>query len=168
MSLLVSGSRTIKDKDYVFSCLNYTKRELFNFDTIIEGEAGWHKEKEKRKISVDLLSRLFAKENNLELVPMKAEWKRFGNVAGFMRNSEMIKLCQYGIAIWDGKSKGTEDTIKKLIDSDKILQIFLYIFEQNALFYALKNYNRYINSSFIFRGKSNWEKPAQKQIYEFI
>lgn len=153
--LLVTGSRTIEDKLFVFNYLDYTLKKEFEFDTIMEGEAGWNVERNKWKISVDLLSRLYAEERNLNLIPMKSEWNKYGRGAGMIRNSEMVKLCSKGVAFWDGKSKGTEDTIIKLINENKLIMIFLYDYEQEQVEYALSKYKQFINMSFsLYRRRS--------------
>jgi hypothetical protein len=43
-----------------------------------------------------------------------APWNRWGKQAGFARNSAMLRLRpDLVIAFWDGKSRGTHDTITK-------------------------------------------------------
>jgi len=123
--LMVSGSRTITSKQFVFNCLNYTRKNLYEFNVIIEGEAGEHKDPEKREVSVDLLAKLYAEEKGLGIMPMEAEWNVFGRSAGFIRNSDMVKKTDKGIAIHNLISKGTLDAIIKLIKSNKLIAIFL-------------------------------------------
>lgn len=44
----------------------------------------------------------------------KADWDRFGKVAGFLRNQAMLdEKPDLVIAFWDGKSRGTQDTINR-------------------------------------------------------
>ena len=113
--LLVSGSQTIKDKDFVFSCLDKITSK-YEIQYLIEGEAK----------GVDIISRLYAKEHNIEVIPMKAKWNKYGRGAGIIRNSEMVNLCSKGLAIWDGTSRGTKDTIEKLRKAGKLLRVFYY------------------------------------------
>lgn len=35
-----------------------------------------------------------------------------GKAAGFIRNKQIVDACDMVLAFWDGKSKGTEHTIK--------------------------------------------------------
>lgn len=44
-----------------------------------------------------------------------------------MRNHEMVEFCDYLIAFWDGKSKGTLDAITyaKQIDVPTIVHLFV-------------------------------------------
>lgn len=41
------------------------------------------------------------------------DWS-IGKHAGILRNDEMAEYSNYGIAFWDGESKGTEYTINKM------------------------------------------------------
>lgn len=42
----------------------------------------------------------------------KADWKKFGRAAGFVRNNQIVRDCDIVIAYWDGVSKGTRHTIQ--------------------------------------------------------
>lgn len=42
-----------------------------------------------------------------------ADWDKHGKAAGFLRNSTMVDVCDIVVAVWDGTSKGTQDTIRK-------------------------------------------------------
>jgi hypothetical protein len=41
-----------------------------------------------------------------------ADWAKYGPAAGPIRNKEIIDACDVVIAFWDGKSKGTANSIK--------------------------------------------------------
>lgn len=115
MKLLVCGSRTIKDKDYIYKCINDAIQKLkYEVFTIIEGNAN----------GVDKIAGEYAKDNGLNLNDFKPDWKRYGKGAGKIRNTEMVDLCDKGIAIWDGISIGTEDTIIKLRNKGKLFKIY--------------------------------------------
>lgn len=62
----------------------------------------------------DNLAMRFAEEYNLKHTQFPADWDKHGKSAGYIRNSEMAKYCDFGIAFWDGKSKGTKSMIEKL------------------------------------------------------
>lgn len=113
MKLLVSGSRTIDDLDFVFDCLDEIRKE-YKYNTIIEGGAN----------GVDSLAGLYARTRNLGHITKYAEWKKHGKGAGLIRNKEMVDLCDKGIAIWDGYSKGTKHTINLLKKQNKLLRVF--------------------------------------------
>lgn len=107
---IVAGSRAFNN----YELLRKTMLERFDVEedqlTIISGTAN----------GADTLGEQFAKEYNLNLIRMPADWKQFGKSAGFRRNIEMakkaieMKLDGYNphlIAFWDGESKGTEQMI---------------------------------------------------------
>ena len=76
---------------------------------------------------VDTLAEHWAKKNKIEFVAYPARWDKFGKRAGIMRNHEMVEFCDYLIAFWDGKSKGTLDAITyaKQIDVPNIVHLFI-------------------------------------------
>lgn len=61
---------------------------------------------------------------SLSLIPFEAKWDKYGNSAGAIRNKEMVKTCDMGLAIWNGYSKGTLMTIRFLIKAKKPLHVF--------------------------------------------
>ena len=60
---------------------------------------------------IDTLAEHWAKRNKTEFIAYLAQWNKFGKKAGIMRNHEMVEFCDYVFAFWNGKSKGTLDTI---------------------------------------------------------
>lgn len=66
--------------------------------------------------SPDQFAVRLGEECGCEVRPFPADWGRHKKRAGFIRNNEMVcqdpDLC---IAIWDGISKGTEDTIVRSV-----------------------------------------------------
>lgn len=66
----------------------------------------------------DILSQRFAKEFNVTFKQFSTDWDREGNLAGCIRNEEMVRYASdYSsrgalIAFWDGESKGTKNIIK--------------------------------------------------------
>jgi len=99
MKIAVIGSRTIKDYCLVEQEL---KKIISQDDEIISGGAS----------GVDEIAEMFAKKNKIKLTIFKAEWSKYGKKAGYIRNKEIWKYCDWGIAFWDGKSKGTQHSFK--------------------------------------------------------
>lgn len=60
----------------------------------------------------------------------RAEWDRFGRSAGVRRNQEMLEILydkkDFGIAIWEGSSRGTLDMINRLKKKQRLHQIYRY------------------------------------------
>ena len=100
MKLLIAGSRTINDYhilDEAMKIIN-VKSSL-----IISGEAK----------GVDTLAKKYALNNKINYKGFPVKWSEYGKAAGHIRNSEMIEEADAVLVIWDGKSRGTQDTIKK-------------------------------------------------------
>jgi len=53
----------------------------------------------------------------------EADWKKYGRTAGLIRNSQIVDAADNVVAFWDGKSKGTLDTITKTRMAKKPLTI---------------------------------------------
>jgi len=61
----------------------------------------------------DTLGENFAENNDIICVRYVPEWKKYGKSAGFIRNQTIVDNCDMVLAFWDGKSRGTADTIEK-------------------------------------------------------
>jgi hypothetical protein len=59
----------------------------------------------------DFLGERYAKEYSIPIKPFPANWSKYGNAAGLIRNKEMAAYSTHLIAFWDGKSKGTKNMI---------------------------------------------------------
>jgi uncharacterized phage-like protein YoqJ len=53
----------------------------------------------------------------------KADWKKYGKSAGFVRNRQIVEQAQKVIAFWDGQSKGTKHTIELALKHHKDLEV---------------------------------------------
>lgn len=114
MKLLVCGSRTITDKEYIYRCImDAIKISTFPITQIIEGNAD----------GVDKGAGFYAIERAIKLETFPPDWS-LGKGAGYIRNKEMVDVCDKGIAIWDGISKGTKDTIIGLRKQGKLFKIY--------------------------------------------
>lgn len=80
----------------------------------------------------DRLAEVFAVAYDLPYTKHTAEWKRFGNAAGPMRNTKVVASCEFLLAFWDGKSKGTEDTINKAKKAGLKVKIVYYNLESGV------------------------------------
>lgn len=60
---------------------------------------------------VDQLAETIAKERGLETLIFKAEWNKYGKVAGMKRNEDIVKAADLVVAFWNGFSSGTEHSI---------------------------------------------------------
>lgn len=76
---------------------------------------------------VDRDGEYYARCRNLPMKQFIPDWDKFGKGAGFKRNEEMAEYADALIAVWDGKSKGTEHMIKTMEARGK--PVFVYKFD---------------------------------------
>ena len=74
---------------------------------------------------IDTLARRYAEEYGLLFKVFPPEYDRYGKSAVFIRNLQIVEYAHIVIAFWDGKSKGTADTIIRCYQLDKPVEIFL-------------------------------------------
>ena len=100
----VVGSRSILDKEYVFSVLDfYLRRFLEECEVvIISGNA----------VGVDKIAEDFAEKRKLKTEIYPPDYKQHGKSATFIRNQTIVDNSDYLIAITTG-SNGTADSIKR-------------------------------------------------------
>lgn len=117
MRLMVCGSRNIIDVEWIFQQINICVSEN-NFKDIIlvEGEAR----------GVDTIARTWADRHGYEVLKYPADWKTHGKSAGFIRNEVMVKACDFCLALWDGESHGTRDSIDHCKRYGKPYKVVIY------------------------------------------
>jgi len=71
----------------------------------------------------DTLASIYAKEHNIPIIVYKPNWKKYGRSAGIIRNKDIVNYCDKLVAFWDGKSKGTLNSINLSKKDDKLLEI---------------------------------------------
>jgi hypothetical protein len=99
MKLAIIGSRSFDNYDLL-------NNEILSLGIIIsEVISGGAK-------GADNLAEKWAINNQIELTIIKPNWSLYGRGAGIKRNEKIINDCDYCIAFWDGKSKGTLSSIK--------------------------------------------------------
>ena len=110
MRVIIAGSRDFNNYEYLRDKVDeYLKSNPSNTLEIISGTAR----------GADTLGSIYAEEHNIHLTEMPAQWEMYGRSAGIIRNNEMINYASASrekgvlIAFWDGKSRGTEHTIRE-------------------------------------------------------
>lgn len=73
----------------------------------------------------DRMAETFARELGLEVISIPADWNTYGKKAGVVRNSKIVTMCDKLVAFWDGVSKGTKDSIKKAMLSNKLHHVII-------------------------------------------
>lgn len=112
MITIIAGSRSINDYNELLDAL---KKVPWVITEIVSGHAS----------GVDMLGEQYAKENDLKLHLFKADWNKYGKRAGFIRNGEMAEYAGVLLAIWDGKSRGTKDMIRRMKRKKKLVYVYM-------------------------------------------
>ena len=104
MHIIIAGCRDFNDYSVVEKeVMNFIGKYIGKLEIeIISGGAK----------GVDTLGERFAKEHNLSLKVVPADWKTYGRSAGPRRNEKMARMAGTLIAFWDGKSRGTKNMIE--------------------------------------------------------
>ena len=109
MILAVVGSRDFSNKELVLSYLKEMQSALDNLSFVSGGAKG-----------VDSWCKEFADTNSLICEEILPDWKTHGKAAGMIRNTEIIDKCDVCLAFWNGKSKGTLNSIQKALKQNKL------------------------------------------------
>ena len=108
MKIIVAGSRTITDYNTVAIAINEGLRKFFDGAIL-----NWHNIEivSGMALGVDTVAIQYARNHNLRVIGMPANWKAEGKAAGYKRNERMALCSDALVAVWDGKSKGTQHMI---------------------------------------------------------
>jgi len=72
---------------------------------------------------VDETAEKMGEELGMKVVSFKPDWKKYGRGAGIVRNKEICKYSDMIVSFWDGKSKGTLNTIDTAKKMNMIVQV---------------------------------------------
>ncbi len=113
--IVIAGCRDYENyeeaKNFIDICLSKIKKE--NEIIIISGGCR----------GADKIGERYAKENGYKIELYKADWDKYGRSAGPKRNEDMAKNCDYVIAFWDGKSRGTGSMLEFAKRENKPIRI---------------------------------------------
>lgn len=105
LRLIIAGSRGITDRNMVERILNGVRSPI---DHVISGDAR----------GIDNIGALWAESKGIPVIHFPAKWDLYGKSAGYRRNVDMAKYAVGDpqiqgalVAIWDGKSPGTEHMV---------------------------------------------------------
>jgi hypothetical protein len=98
MKLAIIGSRTFNNYELLY---DYLEEHLNTTTMVVSGAAR----------GADSMGERWAKENGIKTLISPAEWDKYGKRAGYIRNEDIIKNCDFCIAFWDGVSKGTMHSV---------------------------------------------------------
>lgn len=89
---------------------------------------------------VDTLAKIFATENNFKFTEFLPDYEKYGKAAPLRRNDEIIDYADIVLALWDGKSKGTEYVIDKCKEIGKSLIVYYHRFDDEINLSEIENY----------------------------
>lgn len=95
---IIAGSREFTD----FELMEKVLKEFEISEIVCGGARG-----------ADLLGKMYGEKYNIPVKMFPANWDKFGNKAGPIRNIEMAEYADALIAFWDGKSTGTKHMINE-------------------------------------------------------
>jgi len=116
MKVIIAGSRTLTDPELVGSIMS--KCPHLEVTEVVSGMAR----------GIDFLGYEWAKFHGIPCKEMPANWNPNGGFdpeAGFKRNQDMADYADALVAIWDGKSNGTRDMIKRARKAGLNVDIFI-------------------------------------------
>lgn len=94
MRLAIIGSRTCPPIDIAFYL-------PFVPDTIVSGGAK----------GADTYAKEYAIKNNIPIIEFLPDYRKYGRKAPLMRNLQIVDNCDYLLAFWNGRSRGTKFTV---------------------------------------------------------
>lgn len=108
MKLICAGTREVEDEDFVNRYLN----SLHLHEPITAIVSGLAK-------GPDTFGKNWALSKGIPTMGFPADWERYGNAAGPIRNEEMMKVGDALVAFWDGQSPGTKNMISLMRKANK-------------------------------------------------
>lgn len=114
MKVIVAGSRTITDREFVERAIDDSE---FDITEIVTGGAS----------GVESLAQVVAVDNNMARSIFIPDWKKYGKSAGPIRNKKMANYADALIAVWDKKSRGTKNMIETMQNLKKPVEIIVKI-----------------------------------------
>ena len=121
MKVAIVGSRDFDD----YSQLHYVIdriRLMYSVDGFVSGGAK----------GADSFAKIYADSCKIPIRVIKPDWKKHGRSAGFIRNGEIIKAADMVLAFWDGRSRGTKDSIDKALKAKKPCFVFFSLHKKQS------------------------------------
>ena len=120
MKLAIVGSRSITDIIQVKGAMILAEKSgPYDWNDITEIISGGAR-------GVDYLAAQIAHESNIPLKEIKPQYEKYISATGacYARNQEIAERCDAMIALWDGKSGGTIDVVRRARELERA--VFFY------------------------------------------
>ena len=115
MKVIIAGSRDIINPKLEIAIALYSCSFAKQITEVVSGTAR----------GIDQAGEHYAELAGYKVKKFPANWNKYGKKAGYLRNVEMANYADALIAIWDGRSKGTEHMMN--IAREKGLKLFVRI-----------------------------------------
>lgn len=119
IKVIIAGSRTFDDYELLCTKVEHYLSQ-FTENSQIEIVSGGAQ-------GADALGERYAKEHGLALAMFLADWKKYGNAAGPIRNEKMAEYSDIAIIFWDGQSPGSKNMIDMCIKHDVKYRVINYM-----------------------------------------
>lgn len=122
MKVAIVGSRDFND----YSQLHYVIdriRLMYFVDGFVSGGAK----------GADSLAETYARGCKIPIEVIKPDWEKFGKSAGMIRNGEIIKTADIVLAFWDGRSRGTKNSIDRALAAKKNCFVFFSLHKKGQM-----------------------------------
>lgn len=115
MIVCINGSRGLHNIKLVYAAMERAAKQGIVPSVIISGGAP----------GVDTLAYQYANENQIEFQEFRADWKKHGKSAGYIRNDEMLGELDALVSVWDGQSRGTKHLVDLAYRNEKRVCVYL-------------------------------------------
>lgn len=75
---------------------------------------------------VDSKAEQLAEKMNLGLTVIRPDYKRYGRGAPLRRNKQIVEAADCVLALWDGKSRGTQNTVNWAKKLGKACEVIIW------------------------------------------
>jgi len=99
MKVIIAGGRDITPQQFL-KALDFFPDD-WDVTEVVSGKAR----------GVDRMGEVLADNQSIPVKPFPADWDKYDDVVGHIRNKEMAIYANSLFAIWNGKSKGTKNMI---------------------------------------------------------
>lgn len=115
---IVAGGRYFNDYELLCRKLDfYLSNKAKNYNiVIVSGTAN----------GADKLGEKYAFNHNYKVLKFPANWSKYGNAAGPIRNRQMADIANACIVFWNGKSKGSKNMIETAKNKNLPTKIIYY------------------------------------------
>jgi hypothetical protein len=100
--VIIAGSRSLASLSWLI-VRRAVRESGFEVTEVVSGKAK----------GVDAFGEEWAKQKGVEVAEFYPDWLK-GKGAGYMRNVQMAEYADALVAVWDGKSRGTEHMIGEM------------------------------------------------------